>query len=111
MIHRLKCWSESFEAIRSEAKKCELRRCDDRTFNVKDELILEEWIPEGPRAGRTGRELVAVVTHISAFAGEMVPIGIAPGAGGALARGELRVVNPVRLVALSLELINAPGVR
>lgn len=44
--HVLKSWPENFQPVLSLAKKCELR-LNDRDYQVGDEIILREWIPEG----------------------------------------------------------------
>ena len=44
MEHELKCWPESFDAIRDGRKRFEWRR-DDRGFAVGDVLVLKKWNP------------------------------------------------------------------
>ena len=48
-VHELKTWPEYFEAIRTGAKRFEIRR-DDRGFAVGDELILRLFDPIEQRA-------------------------------------------------------------
>ena len=43
-VHLLKCWPAPFAALRSGAKKHEVRK-DDRAFAVGDVLRLDEWRP------------------------------------------------------------------
>lgn len=43
-VHILKCWPESFRAIKSGAKRYEVRE-DDRGYMVGDVLRLDEWEP------------------------------------------------------------------
>lgn len=69
LIHRLKCWPEPFEAVRTGRKTFEVRR-DDRPggFREGDFLRLDEWSPatlDLGIAGRyTGRTLLARVRHV-----------------------------------------------
>lgn len=60
--HELKCWPSFFEAILSGRKRFELRRADDRNFQVGDTLRLREFVPESQTY--TGREQVVTVTYI-----------------------------------------------
>lgn len=62
MIHELKCWPEYFQAVADGAKTAEWRREDDRHFDLGDSLVLRERDPAAN--AYTGRELVAVVTHL-----------------------------------------------
>ena len=61
--HRLKCWPQFFEEIASGRKKHDLRRSDDRNFQVGDTLLLEEYDPLTKLF--TGRTLRARVTYIT----------------------------------------------
>lgn len=78
--HHLKTWPEHFQAVKSGDKKAELR-VNDRSFQVGDTLILEEYEPGGVEhfydpsqsdgdgeryheARYTGDKLEATVTHI-----------------------------------------------
>lgn len=66
-VHDLKCWGGYFECLLDGRKPFEVRREDDRHFDVGDELLLREFIPaEFPDAdGRyTGRALRKKVTYI-----------------------------------------------
>ncbi len=58
--HRLKTVQPYFDALISGAKTAELRK-DDRTFQVGDLLLLDEWT--GNRF--TGRFVAAEITHIT----------------------------------------------
>lgn len=43
--HKLKCWPEFFEAVRTGRKRFEMRY-DDRGYAVGDMLFLQEWDPQ-----------------------------------------------------------------
>ena len=45
MIHTLKCWLDEFVAIKSGRKRFEIRREDDRHFDVGDTIVLRAWAP------------------------------------------------------------------
>ena len=74
--HELKIRPEFFYGVQIGAKTVELRREDDRHFDVGDELVLREWYPPGtpliPRlqmsVGDEGmytlQQVRVVVTHI-----------------------------------------------
>ncbi len=55
MEHRLKCWPEFYDAVRSGRKTFEVRR-DDRDFREGDDVVLDEWDPKTERY--TGRPLI-----------------------------------------------------
>lgn len=61
--HQLKCWPEFFQAILEGRKTHDLRRADDRHFNVGDHLQLREFDPKTERY--TGREQTAEITYIT----------------------------------------------
>lgn len=75
--HKLKTWPEPFKATRTYAKRFEFR-LNDRDFQVGDDLLLQEWEPEGSFGevghtdetalvvtGRyTGQECLRTVTYI-----------------------------------------------
>jgi len=61
-VHDLKCWPESFNAIRSGRKRFEVRVDDGRDYGVGDILRLREWDPD--TAAYTGRMLAAEVTYL-----------------------------------------------
>ena len=58
--HKLKCWPEPYEAIRSGDKTLELRK-NDRGFRVGDVLRLQLWDPE--QVLYLGAEVDVLVTH------------------------------------------------
>jgi len=61
--HNLKCWPQFFDEIASGRKKHDLRRADDRKFQVGDLLVLKEYDPEHERY--TGRAVMVEVTYIT----------------------------------------------
>jgi hypothetical protein len=63
--HRLKSWPPFFEAIVRGNKRHELRRSDDRTFQVGDVLLLEEYDPQSNTY--TGRQIQVEVTYITSL--------------------------------------------
>ncbi len=73
--HELKCWPEFFEAILSNTKRHDLRRNDDRNFQVGDVLHLREYDPL--REEYTIREMGVVVTYIT---NSTVPCALSNGA-------------------------------
>lgn len=70
--HRLKCWPEFFEAIRSGVKTFEIRE-NDRGFAVGDTLDLQEWsIQTGRYTNRTERVEVLYITEWGQPPGQVV---------------------------------------
>lgn len=63
MEHRLKIWPEFYEAILEGKKRCEIRREDDRQFNVDDTLNLEPYDPK-ERVYLQNPPIVVRITHI-----------------------------------------------
>lgn len=61
--HHLKTWPAQFEAVRSARKRFEWRHCRDRSFEVGDTLMLQEW---DPVSGYTGRTNAVLVTYLLA---------------------------------------------
>jgi hypothetical protein len=61
--HRLKCWPQFFESIKRREKTHDLRRADDRDFEVGDRLLLEEFDPS--TKSYSGRRLVVEITYIT----------------------------------------------
>lgn len=61
MIHELKTWPESFDAVAAELKTFEIRR-DDRGFKVGDRLKLVRWDPQ--REEYTGESITVFVEYM-----------------------------------------------
>jgi hypothetical protein len=61
--HELKSWPSLFEAIQSQAKRHELRRNDDRDFEVGDLMLLREFDPD--HDAYTGRTQLVRITYIT----------------------------------------------
>jgi Domain of unknown function (DUF3850) len=61
--HELKSWPNFFEAIVAGKKRHDLRRADDRIFNVGDILVLREFDPK--KDVYTERVVRAEVTYIT----------------------------------------------
>lgn len=86
--HILKCWPAPFAEVEGGMKTVEVRRCDDRTFEKGDHLLLEEWDPEKnererlsadeEEAGYTGRSVLALVLHVTTSAGDLELRGSGP---------------------------------
>lgn len=71
VAHELKTWPANFDDTLAGDKRVEVR-IDDRPtgFAADDVLRLQEWVPDhlatdSRPAGYSGRELVAVVTHVT----------------------------------------------
>lgn len=62
MIHHLKTWPVYFKALRDGSKTFEIRREDDRRFDVGDVLVLEEYNPGSKRY--TGEREVRSVSYL-----------------------------------------------
>jgi hypothetical protein len=62
--HVLKCWPEFFEAIAAGLKRHDLRRADDREFQVGETVLLQEFDPHS--AKHTGREQIVEITYVTA---------------------------------------------
>jgi hypothetical protein len=75
VTHRLKCLTEPFEAIDQGLKRFEFRK-DDRGFQVGDELVLCEWMPEVVPS-YTGRVLIRSVSYIARGPSWGIPEGFA----------------------------------
>ena len=61
MTHILKTWPSFFKAIRSGAKKFEIRK-NDRDFRLGDHLLLREYDPEAKKY--THWKMLVYVTYI-----------------------------------------------
>jgi uncharacterized protein DUF3850 len=59
----LKTWPAPFTAIRAGQKRHEVRKTDDRTFLVGDNVTLREWDPLVK--GYTGRSEAVTITYVS----------------------------------------------
>lgn len=67
-VHELKCWSDSFWAVKRGTKTHEVRKCSDRVFEVGDILVLQEYIPgEDVYTGQTCWVSVTYVTESKSF--------------------------------------------
>lgn len=78
MMHELKTWTESFQAIVDGKKTHEVRRAD-RDFRRGDFLHLREYEPVqyGDAPGRyTGREMVALVTYVTGGGQWDLPVNV-----------------------------------
>lgn len=64
-MHELKTLPEFFQAIWVGDKTFEIR-LDDRNFKERDEVVLQEFDPEGD-GGYTGREIEGVITYLTSF--------------------------------------------
>ena len=62
--HKLKTWRKEFDAVLRGAKKFDIRKEDDRKFEVGDVLLFREYLPHRVRTKYTGRELKVKVTYI-----------------------------------------------
>jgi hypothetical protein len=61
MLHALKTEVDFFQQIALGDKTCEVRKAD-RPFEVGDEIVLQEWNPEGKYY--SGNEWRGNITHI-----------------------------------------------
>lgn len=62
-IHRVKSWSYLFQAIKSGAKRHDLRDMRDREYKVGDILILEEF--NQTTGHYTGNSIKCRITYIT----------------------------------------------
>jgi hypothetical protein len=63
VVHELKCWPRFFDAIAEGRKRHDLRRSDDRDFQVGDRLLLREYDPA--TKVYTGREQTVEITFVT----------------------------------------------
>jgi hypothetical protein len=63
-VHNLKCWPEFFQAIVDGLKSHDLRRADDRDFQVGDHIRLREFDPS--IGDYTGRQGLVEITYVTA---------------------------------------------
>jgi hypothetical protein len=61
--HKVKSWPPFFEATLAGVKTHDVRRIDDRDYQVGDTLRLQEFDPE--KEQYTGRELCVRITYIT----------------------------------------------
>lgn len=61
MVHYLKTWPIFFEEVLNGNKTFEIRKENDRVFNVGDILVLEEYTVD---SGYTGRSVIKEVTYV-----------------------------------------------
>lgn len=68
MRHTLKTWPEYFRALWCGDKTFEIRK-NDRVFQERDEVVLQEWEPfMGKEGGEyTGREIEGFITYLTDF--------------------------------------------
>lgn len=63
-LHKLKCQAPHFSAVLSGLKRAEVR-LNDRDYQEGDYLLLAEALPrEDGSTEPTGREFLAVITHL-----------------------------------------------
>ena len=82
MIHELKILPMYFRHVVDMTKPFEVRREDDKVFNVGDELLLKEFIPKGyyekdDKECYTGEICHRVVTYKLKLADNLVVLGLA----------------------------------
>lgn len=61
--HELKCWPKFFQAVWDGSKTFEVRKGEDRTYEVYDEVILREYFLEEDTWGRSLRLKITYVMH------------------------------------------------
>ena len=61
-IHKLKTWPQFFDAVAYGAKSFDLRK-DDRSFQVGDVLLLQEFDPYSNGGSYSGREVSRLVLY------------------------------------------------
>ena len=61
--HKVKSWPQLFDATLRGAKTHELRRADERDYQVGDMLRLQEFDPQTQQY--TGREMTVRITYIT----------------------------------------------
>lgn len=62
-IHKLKIWTDPFEAVLNGEKRYEVRKTDDRKFFVGDFITLQEYVAR--TEVYTGREVFAQITYVT----------------------------------------------
>lgn len=88
MIHHLKIWPGSFEAVKRGDKLHEIRSTKDRTFAKGDRVILREWVPDDVEqaedgagievnGGRyTGRQIMRRISYVSVAGSWGLPLDL-----------------------------------
>ena len=67
MKHKLKLWPIFFQAAWVRDKTFEIR-LDDRGFEERDEIVLQEWHPgESAEEAYSGREIEGVITYLTNY--------------------------------------------
>lgn len=61
-VHSVKSWSYLFQAIKSGAKKADMRDMTDRPYRVGDLMVLNEF--DQTKGVYTGEKLEVKITHI-----------------------------------------------
>ena len=74
-VHELKCWMPFFQNVMEGAKSFEIRREDDRDFQVGDTLHLKEWDQKAERY--TERWVSRLVTYVTRAPAWGLPEGVA----------------------------------
>lgn len=64
MIHELKILPEYFNAVLNGDKSFEIR-LNDRNYQIEDEVLLKEYLPDN---GFTGREVARTITYVTDYA-------------------------------------------
>jgi len=82
MVHELKILPEYFRAVVDMTKPFEVRKEDDRFFQVGDELLLKEFVPadyyeDQDKEYYTGQICHRVVTYKLKLADNFVVLGLA----------------------------------
>jgi hypothetical protein len=96
--HELKAWADVFHDLSLGVKRAEIRRCDDREFRRGDELLFREYAAGA--GAYTGRALLARVTHLVRWAGDLELHGIGQAAPPATSRPA-----PIPVVVMSIEVL------
>lgn len=82
MIHELKILPQYFSHVVDMTKPFEVRREDDRTFQVGDELLLKEFVTKGyyeeiDEEHYTGEICHRVITYKLKLGDDLVVLGLA----------------------------------
>lgn len=71
-IHSLKCWPKYWSAIADGRKNFDVRKGEDRQYQVGDELRLQEYDVLKGFTGRQTRRIVGYIMH----GGEWLPADV-----------------------------------